>query len=174
MKFWIFIILVLEQKGVTSKRIIFCTSQFENRPPPPPPPQTGIWLEFCSIQWGIWPKMRPTQSGIWLLCQNGDLQCRQQKDFVICSAFCCAPHSWVIAPIFTVMLEHLRKPVKCGGRGWATWAVLKLTGTIWTPYLMRVWSNITLMQWVSRCKNFFKSISVVKNVWIGLKIFYCS
>ena len=37
MKFWIFIILVLEQKGVTSKRMIFCTSQFENRPRPPPP-----------------------------------------------------------------------------------------------------------------------------------------
>ena len=119
MKFWIFIILVLEQKGVTSKRMIFCTSQFENRNPrPPPPPQTGIWLEFCSMQWGIWPKMRPTQSGIWFLCQNGDLQCRQQKDFVIRSAFCCAPHSWVIAPIFTVMLEHLRKPVKCVGRGY--------------------------------------------------------
>ena len=102
MKFWIFIVLVLEQKGV--KRMMLCTSQFENRPPPPP-------------NRGIWPKVRPTQSSIWLLCQNAGLQCRQQKDFVILSTFCCAPHSWVIAPIFTVMLEHLRKPVKCGGRG---------------------------------------------------------
>ena len=129
---------------------------------PPPPPNRGIW-----------PKVRPTQSSIWLLCQNAGLQCRQQKDFVILSTFCCAPHSWVIAPIFTVMLEHLRKPVKCGGRG--------LHGQFWNwvvqyghLILMGVWSNITLTQWVLRCKNLFKSMSVVKNVWIGFKMFYCS
>ena len=27
--------------------------------PPPPRHTPGIWLEFCSIQWGIWPKMCP-------------------------------------------------------------------------------------------------------------------
>ena len=27
--------------------------------PPPPGHTPGIWLEFCSIQWGIWPKMCP-------------------------------------------------------------------------------------------------------------------
>lgn len=30
----------------------------QNYPPRPAPGHTpGIWLEFCSIQWGIWPKM---------------------------------------------------------------------------------------------------------------------
>ena len=91
----------------------------------------------------------------------------------------CFPHSAVhhihgSLLLYSLLCWSIWESVKCGGRGWATWAVLKLTGTIWTPYLMRVWSNITLMQWVSRCKNLFKSISVVKNVWIGLKIFYCS
>ena len=38
----------------------------------------GIWLEFYSVQWGIWPKLRPAQSGIWLSCQN-ECQLRRQR-----------------------------------------------------------------------------------------------
>ena len=62
------------------------------------------------------------------------------------------------------MLEHLRKLVKCEGGGGGHRQFLKLTGKVGTPYIMGVWSNITIMQWVLRCKNLFKSISVVKNV----------
>ena len=50
------------------------------------PPSLGIWLEFCSTQWIIWPKMRNAQSGIWLLCQNSGQRCKQ-KDFEILPAF---------------------------------------------------------------------------------------
>ena len=34
--------------------------------PIPPGNTPGIWLERCSLLWGIWPKMRPVQSDIWL------------------------------------------------------------------------------------------------------------
>ena len=43
---------------------------YQSIPKPHPAfPHPGIWLEFCSVQWGIWPKFRPAQSGIWLSCQ---------------------------------------------------------------------------------------------------------
>ena len=54
--------------------------------PPSPRPTPGIWLKFCTIQWGIWSKMRPAQSGIWLSLQNS-VQHHKQKDFV--SLFVC-------------------------------------------------------------------------------------
>ena len=30
----------------------------------------SIWLALSSVQWGIWPKMRPARWCIWLSCQN--------------------------------------------------------------------------------------------------------
>ena len=57
---------------------------------------------------GNFTKMRPTQSGIWLWCQNAG-QRRRQKDSVIVAAFSMTVHrvhGRVIAPIFTVLLEH--------------------------------------------------------------------
>ena len=50
--------------------------------PPPPHHLPRIWLEFSTVQWRIWPKIRPAQSGIWLSCQY-----RKQRDFVILSTF---------------------------------------------------------------------------------------
>ena len=47
-----------------------CTSQFQNRPSPPPGQSPGIWLTLSSVQWGIWPKMRPARWGIRLSCQT--------------------------------------------------------------------------------------------------------
>ena len=41
-------------------------------------PGIWIWLEFYSVQWGIWPKLRPARSGIWLSCQN-ECQLRRQR-----------------------------------------------------------------------------------------------
>ena len=64
-----------------------CPGQFQTcpSPPTPPPPPNHlphIWLEFSTVQWRIWPKIRPAQSGIWLSCQY-----RKQRDFVILSTF---------------------------------------------------------------------------------------
>ena len=37
---------------------------------PPHGQSPGIWLVLSSVQWEIWPKMRPAQWGIWLSYQN--------------------------------------------------------------------------------------------------------
>ena len=71
-------------------------------PPPPPPPPPSIWLEFCTVQWRIWPKIRPAQFVIWLSCQY-----RKQRDFVILSTFSMCT-TFMGQCSFTIFLVHLQ------------------------------------------------------------------
>ena len=90
--------------------------------PIPPAHTLGIWLERCSLLWGIWPKMRPAQSDIWLslvsirwsaLQAKGfrysfpiEHMCRFHRLLLLYSQFC-----WNIQ-------EPLKKPVNLGFLGW--------------------------------------------------------
>ena len=78
-----------------------CTGQFQNCPSPPPHP-LSIWLEFCTVQWRIWPKIRPAQFVIWLSCQY-----RKQRDFVILSTFSMCT-TFMGQCSFTIFLVHLQ------------------------------------------------------------------
>ena len=69
---------------------------------PPPPPTLSIWLEFCTVQWRIWPKIRPAQFVIWLSCQY-----RKQRDFVILSTFSMCT-TFMGQSSFTIFLVHLQ------------------------------------------------------------------
>ena len=88
-----------------------CTGQFQNCPSPPPPP-LSIWLEFCTVQWRIWSKIRPAQFVIWLSCQY-----RKQRDFVILSTFsmCTTFMGQCSFTIFFGAFARLwKKHVRCG------------------------------------------------------------
>lgn len=78
-----------------------CTGQFQNCPSPPPRP-LSIWLEFCTVQWRIWPKIRPAQFVIWLSCQY-----HKQRDFVILSTFSMCT-TFMGQCSFTIFLVHLQ------------------------------------------------------------------
>ena len=65
-----------------------------------------IWLEFCSIQWGIWPKMTPAQLATWF-CVKTCQRCRQKDFLKFFPHSACVPCSRAIALIFAVFLEHL-------------------------------------------------------------------
>ena len=75
-------------------------------------PPLSIWLEFCTVQWRIWPKIRPAQFVIWLSCQY-----RKQRDFVILSTFsmCTTFMGQCSFTIFFGAFARLwKKHVRCG------------------------------------------------------------
>ena len=81
------------------------TSLFQSRPSPLGN-TPSIWLQVCSIQWGIWPKMTPAQLAIWF-CVKTCQRCRQKDFLKFFPHSVCVPCSWAIALIFAVLLEHL-------------------------------------------------------------------
>ena len=52
------------------------------KPPIPPGKSPGIWLALSSVQWGIWPKMRPAWWGFDFPVKTS-VSGRKQKDFAI-------------------------------------------------------------------------------------------
>ena len=81
------------------------TSLFQSRPSPLGN-TPSIWLQVCSIQWGIWPKMTPAQLAIWF-CVKTCQRCRQKDFLKFFPHSVCVPCSWASALIFAVLLEHL-------------------------------------------------------------------
>ena len=79
---------------------VLVNSKTAHLPAPPPPP--SIWLEFCTVRWRLWPKIRPAQFVIWLSCQY-----RKQRDFVILSTFSMCT-TFMGQRSFTIFLVHLQ------------------------------------------------------------------
>ena len=113
--------------------LILCTSQFQARSFPHPPPSLCIpqaLTAVLSIQWGIWPKMRPAQMVIWpLSCQNAG-QCCKQKGFVILTTFnmsteFTALYSYIRC--FVGALRTFEKARKCGLSGMTNFIVNEQT-----------------------------------------------
>ena len=138
-------------------------------PTPPIAPHTpGIWLVFCSVQWRIWPKMRPTRSGIWLSCQNAG-QRRKQKDLVIllfrmCTAFtsrCSYIHCFVGA------FESLWKsPSNVGSLEWPI--VWKWRNLRKTAFLDLREFRFCLVRYLTLNKQFDKWKLFLNNLlWVG-------
>ena len=61
---------------------IYVPVNFKTAHSPPPGQSPSIWLAFSSIQWGIWPKMRPP-GGAFDFCVKSSVSGQKQKDFEI-------------------------------------------------------------------------------------------
>ena len=75
-------------------------------PPPNPEHSTDIWLRFYSYSRDFDPKWGPPSRTCDFRVKTPVSVSSQRILWFFHSA--CAPRSWVISPIFTVLLEHLR------------------------------------------------------------------
>ena len=107
------------------------TSLFQSRPSPLGN-TPSIWLEVCSIQWGIWPKMTPAQLAFWFYVKTCQ-RCRQ-KDFKILSTLS-------MCTVFMGHCSYIRCSVGAFDSLWKSPGFLK-----WT----------ILLEWTNLCKTAFQ------------------
>ena len=81
-------------------------SKIAQPPPPNPEHSTDIWLRFYSYSRDFDPKWGPPSRTCDFRVKTPVSVSSQRILWFFHSA--CAPRSWVISPIFTVLLEHLR------------------------------------------------------------------
>ena len=119
-----------------------CYLMYQSIPKPPIPPgkSPGIWLALSSVQWGIWPKMRPARWGICLSWQN---VCQRSE-----------ARGFRNSLIQQVSRVH----------GFSTWVFLLLSFYIvlsWNMPLFKVWSEDKLNKKFVVAENFAELVSTV-------------